>query len=221
MDFFAAFEISAIAVLSPVLLAVGILHLLSAANLGASSLVCNALATGLGALRFTVDLPPPLSGLLTLLFVFFLILAVTVNARLCRRFLRTLSAPPVRVQPRPPRPRVYRPALAQTPVKVKAPAGAPNAKKRIQILSSRAWIIHNDWRDMRAFSVPPAIVEKNKQIPASDQQFRIVYGEDQDILEDTFTISQNLQILIPPEVIEKLRESPLLRFEIVDQPALT
>ena len=218
MDFFTAFEISAIAVLSPVLLAVGILHLLSAANLGASSLVYNALATGVGALRFNVDLPPPLSGILTLLFAFSLILAIIANARLCRRFWGTLTAPqPIRVQPRPARPRVYRPALAQAPVKAPL-AGAPTAKKRIQILSSRAWIIHNDWSDMRVFSVPPAIVEKNKQIPASDQQFRIVYGEDQDILEDTFTISQNLQILIPPEFIEKLRTSPLLRFEIVDQP---
>lgn len=212
-----ALGLSATAVLLPVLLAAGILHLLSAANLGVSTFAFNALAAGLGVVRFSTPTPGPVGGVLTLLFLFFLVLAVVANVRLSRRFWRRLAAP-LSARPAPRRSPAPRPAptpsVTSSPRKV-AP-GAPNVKKRIQVVSSRAWVLHNDWGEIRVFSVPPAIVEKRKQIPASDQNFRIVYGEDQDILEDTFTVGQNLQILFPPEVVEKLKASPLVRFEILD-----
>ncbi len=212
-----ALEISAIAVLSPVLLAVGILHILSAANLGATGLFLNGLTAAVGTVRYTVDLPEPLSGALAALFILSLMLAMTVNARLFGRFWTSLTAPPPPiVRPKPARRQAYPPALAQPPPRPK-PA-ASTAKKRVQIVSSRAWVLHNAG-DIRVFSVPPAIAEKNKEVPASDQTFRILDGEDQDILEDTYTVSQNLQILFPPEVIEKLQASPLIRFEIGEPSA--
>lgn len=218
-----ALGLSTAAVLLPVLLAGGILHLLSAANLGGSLLALNGLAAGFGVLRFTVAPPGPAGGMLSLFFVLFLVLAGVANVRIVHRFwthltgpLPSLTRPEPRRSSAPPRP-ISAPSTA--PPAKRLPPGAPNVKKRIVVVSPLAWVLHNDWGDIRVFSVPPAIVQKNKHIPASEQQFRIVYGEEQDILEDTFTVSQNLQILFPPDVLEKLRASPLVRFEIVDPTA--
>lgn len=211
MDF-VSLQIAVIAVLSPILLAAGILHLITASNIGViSGIVLNLLAAVIGGLRFALDLPDPYSGLLTLLFVFFLILALIANGRFCHRFWTTLSSPPVPARAKSPDPRPAAPVrtFANTVPK-------KDGAKRVQIVSPTTWLLHNDWGDIRVYTVPPAIIEKKNDLPASDRRFRIIYDEDEEAIEDTFTISHNFQILLPPEHLDRLKGKELIRFEIVE-----
>lgn len=227
MDF-VTFQISAIAVLSPVLFAVGVLHLLSASSLGGAAVAFNLLTAMIGGLRFGLDLSPPHSSLLTVLLVFFAALALVADGRLCHRFWKVQSAPP---------------ETARTPVRAKAPvwrtvpkpmsfpaaparvppqtASGPEEAKRVQILSPSVWLLHNDWGDIRVYTVPPAIIERKKGLADSDRNLRITYDTEIDPIEDVFRISPNFQILLPPEYVDKFQSSERIQFEILDTPALS
>jgi hypothetical protein len=199
-----AFEIALIAVLSPVLLIAGILHLISTAHVGASAVALNALAAALGGLRFVWN-PPGHSGkMLTVFFAVFLVLALTANARLCLRFRAARSRPPA-------------PDGEPSPASRRVPPPPPRRddSKHIKVLSPTSWLLHNLWGDVRVFTVPPAIADQNPGLPLSDRRFQITYEEDEPPIDGVFTISSTLQILLPPEHLERLKDKELVRFEIV------
>lgn len=205
-----AFEISLIAVLSPVLLIAGVLHLISTAHIGASALALNALATVLGGLRFVWN-PPAHSGkMLTVLFAVLLVLALTANARLCLRFRASRSRPPAPDQTSSQAPRAAPPARVPP-----EPPPRRDDSKRIRILSPTSWMLHNLWGDVRVFIVPPAIADQNPGLPLSDRRFQITYEEDEPPIDGVFTVSSTLQILLPAEHLERLKDKELVRFEIV------
>lgn len=224
-----AFQISAIAILSPVLFAVGALHLLSASSLGGPAVALNLLTAAIGGLRFGLDLPFSYSRPLTVCLVFFAALALVADGRLCHRFWKALSSPPARAKASV---RTKAPMRAKAPVWTGVPrpppfperpfartASRPEEVKRVEILSPSAWVLHNDWGDIRVYTVPPAILERKKGLADSDRTFRIVYDEEAEPIEDTFRISSNFQILLPPEYVDKLKGSERIHFEVLDAPA--
>lgn len=221
MDF-VALQISTLAVLSPFLFAVGVLQLLSASSLGGPTLALNLLTVALGGLRLGLDLPPPYSILLTVLLVFLAALTLVADGRLCHRFWKVLSAPQTPVRTRVPvRPKVPKPTSFRA---ISAPAKAasrPEEAKRVQILSPSAWVLHNDWGDIRVHTVPPAIIERKKGLADSNRNLRITFDADVEPLEDVFRISPNFQILLPPEYIDRLQGSERIQFEILDTPVLS
>lgn len=206
-----ALQISAIAVLSPVLFALGVLHLLSASSLGGPAVALNLLTAAIGGLRFGLDLPFSYSRPLTVLLVFFVALTLVADGRLCHRLWKALSSPP---------------AQTKAPVWTGAPKPRPfpsptrtlEKAKRVEVLSPSAWVLHNDWGDIRVYTVPPAILERKKGLADSDRNFRITYDEEAEPIEDTFRISSNFQILLPPECVDKIKGSERIRFEILDTP---
>lgn len=218
MDF-VALQISAIAVLSPILFAAGVLHLLSASSLGGPALALNLLTASVGGLRFGLDLPFPYSRLLTVCLVFFAALTLLANGRLCGRFWKALSSPPTPRQA-PVRAKAPTRARASEGTRVPKPppfpaASTPEDVKRVQVLSPAAWILHNDWGDIRVYTVPPAIIEKKKGLADSDRPFRITYDEEAQPIEDTFRISHNFQILLSPEYVDKIKSSERIQFEVL------
>ena len=230
-----ALQISAIAVLSPILFAVGALHLFSASSLGGPAVALNLLTATIGGLSFGLDLPFSYSRLLTVCLVFFAALTLVADGRLCHRLWKVLSSPPARVKtpmrakapvwtgvPKPPQPVApmrSRPTTLFPAHPFARTASRPEEVKRVEILSPSAWVLHNDWGDIRVYTVPPAIIERKKGLADSDRQFRIMYDEEAEPIEDTFRISSNFQILLPPECGDKLKGSERIHFEILDTPA--
>ncbi len=205
-----AFQIALIAVLSPILLIAGILHLISTAHIGASAVALNALAVALGGLRFVWN-PPGHSGkMLTVFFAVFLVLALAANARLCLRFRAARSRPPAPDREPPPTPRRAPPARVPP-----GPSPRRDDSKHIKVLSPTSWLLHNLWGDVRVYTVPSAIADQNPGLPISDRRFQITYEEDEPPIDGVFTISSTLQILLPPEHLERLKDKELVRFEIV------
>lgn len=205
-----AFQIAFIAVLSPILLIAGILHLISTAHIGASAVVLNALAATLGGLRFVWNPPGHAGGVLTVFFVLFLALALAANARLCIRLRAARSRPPAPDREKTPAPRRAPPARVPP-----GPAPRRDDPKGVKILSPTAWLLHNLWGDIRVYTVPSAIADQNPGLPTSDRRFRITYEEDEPPIDGVFTISSSLQILLPPDHMERLKDKELVRFEIV------
>jgi len=216
-------QIAAIAVLLPVLFAVGALYLLSASGLGGATLLLNLLTASLGGLRFGLNLPPAYSRWLTVCFLFFAALALVANGRrLWGRFRKKARPAPQTRAPRRAKAPVWKGVPKPPPFQAApqgAPLKAPSAQedvKRVEILSPSAWVLHNDWGDIRVFTVPPAIIERKKGLADTERPFRIIYDEEAEPIEDLFRISPNFQILLPPEHVDRLRESERIRFEILD-----
>ncbi len=209
-----AFQIALIAVLSPILLAAGILHLLSTTQLGASAVAFNLLAATLGGLRFAWHPAGRTGGMVTVCFALFLILALAANARLCVRFwkARPETPPPDRAPASTPRPHRTAPVTSRVPP---PPAPRKDDSKGVKILSPTAWVLHNLWGDVRLYTVPQGIADQNSSLAGTDRKLRIIFDEDEDPIEGIFTVSPALQILLPSEHLEKLREKELVRFEIV------
>ena len=205
-----ALEIAVIAILSPILLAAAILYLLSTANLSISAISLNLLTVTMGGLRFGIDLPGYYNGIVTVLFAFFLILAIVANTRLV--FQTSGSKVPKRAA-------VRKRSSKPQPVP-HVPTAEPSIpkpdEKNIRILTSTSWLVRNEWGDIRVYTVPEAVIEGDETLPGSDKKFRIVYEEGAEPVEDTFTISQNLQILLPPDLIDRFQTCELIRFEILD-----
>lgn len=205
-----AFQIALIAVLSPILLAAGILHLISTAHLSASAAAFNLMAVALGGLRFAWNPPGHFGGILTALFAVFLILALAANTRLCIRFWTARSKTPA-----PDRAEATEARRAPLTPSSSRPIPGRKDPKGVKILSPTAWLVRNTWGDTRLYAVPPSIAEQNPGLPSSDRQFRILYDEEEPPIQGIFTVSSSLQILLPPEHLEKLKENDLIRFEIV------
>ena len=212
MDFL-SFQIAVISVLSPVLLGGGILFLISTAQITTPAIALNLLAASMAGLRFAVDLPENVKGLLTVFFGFFLILALAANARAIALFLtktpklepevRTRSSVPkgeAAVQPKVPGPSVMK----------------GDESKRVRVLSPTCWLLNNEWCDIRVFKLPTAIAEKNSELMSSARQFRIAYDEEAEPVEESFAISQNLEILLPGDIVNRLQTRELIRFEILN-----
>lgn len=205
-----ALQIAFVAVLSPILLVAGILHLISTAHVGASAVALNVLAAALGGLRFVWN-PPEHSGrMLTVFFAVFLVLALAANVRLCARFRAARPRPPAPDREKPPAPRRAPPARIP-------PGTTPRREdpKGVKVLSPTSWLLHNVWGDIRVYTVPPAIADQNPGLPTSDRRFRITYDEDEPPIDGIFTVSSSLQILLPPEHQERLKDKELVRFEMV------
>ncbi|MSS72713.1 MAG: hypothetical protein EXS64_14665 [Candidatus Latescibacteria bacterium] len=203
-----AFQIALIAVLSPILLAAGILQLISTAQLGATAVAFNLMAVVAGGLRFAWNPPGPLWVILTAFFAVCLILALAADTRLCIRFSRSKTPTPDPAGASEAR----RAPLTPSPAR---PVPGPRDPKGVKILSPTAWLIRNTWGDTRLFAIPPSIAAQNPNLPNSDRRFRILYDEEEPPIQGIFTASSSLQILLPPEHLEKLRENDLIRFEIV------
>lgn len=210
----AALQVALVAVLSPILLAAGVLHLLSTAHLGASAVAFNVMAATLGGLRFGWHPAGRTGGMLTVGFALTLILALAANARLCLRFwkARPESPPPDQAPTPTPKPPRAAPVAARTPAR---PARKKDDSKGVKILSPTAWVLHNVWGDVRVYTVPQTIADQNRSLSGSDRKLRIVFDDDEDPVEGIFKISPALQILLPPEHLERLKEKELVRFEIV------
>lgn len=209
MDF-AALEVALLAVLSPILLAVGILHILSTAHLGASALAFNGLAVVVGTLRFAWNPTGNAGGLITVCLCLFVTLALAANVRAFQAFRRSGLRLPSLV-PGPSGETKAPPATdAIRPQTSRAAEG-----KDLRILSPTSWVLRNAWGDIRVYTVPQGIADQNHSLPSSDRKLRITYSEDEDPLEGIYTISPALQILLPPEHLERLKEKELVRFEIV------
>ncbi len=205
-----AFQIALIAVLSPILLVAGILHLISTAHVGASAVALNALAATLGGLRFVWNPPGHAGKVLTVFFAVLLVLALTANARLCIRLRAARSRPPAPDGEKPPVPRRAPPAHVPP-----GPVPRRDDPKGVKILSPTTWLLHDLWGDVRVYTVPSAIADQNPGLPTSDRRFRITYEEDEPPIDGVFTVSSSLQILLPPEHLERLKDKELVRFEIV------
>ena len=213
-----AFEIAVIAIVSPFLLIAGILYLISATHIGVQAIALNALTVIVGAVRFGLDLPDTFRPVTTVLFGFFLILALVANARIVLRPRSSRSRP--RGLPSVSAPAAA-PVGAPQPTAVPPPAGVPSPArvadaKRVRIIAAKVWLLNNDWCDIRVFTVPPGIIERNKDLLGSTRNFRIVYNEDAEPVEEGFAISQSCEILLPPDLVDKLQSSELIRFEILD-----
>ena len=209
----AALQVALVAVLSPILLAAGVLHLLSTAHLGASAAAFNVLAVALGGMRFAWHPAGRTGGMLTVGFALTLILALAANTRLCVRFWKARpEIPPPDGVPAS-APRRTAPVTSRVPP---PPSARKDDSKGVKILSPTAWVLHNMWGDVRVYTIPQAIADQNRSLPGSDRKLRIVFDdEDDDPIEGVFTISPALQILLPPEHLERLKEKELVRFEIV------
>lgn len=210
-----ALQIAFVAVLSPILLVAGILHLISTAHIGASAVALNVLAAALGGLRFVWN-PPEHSGrMLTVLFAVFLVLALAANVRLCARFRAARSRRPPPPEPAPPPPPASQVRRIPPPPSPSRPASRSKDPKGVKVLSPTSWLLHNLWGDIRVYTVPPAIADQNPGLPTSDRRFRITYDEDEPPIDGIFTVSSSLQILLPPEHQERLKDKELVRFEMV------
>ena len=207
-----AFQIALIAVLSPILIAAGILHLISTAHLGVSAVAFNVMAVMAGGLRFAWNPPGPLGVILTALFAVCLILALAADTRLCVRFW---AARPQSPDPDSAEAREGRRVPAPPAPSFSNPVPGARDPKGVKILSPTTWLVRNTWGDIRLYAVPPSIAAQNPGLASSDRQFRILYDEEESPIQGVFTVSSSLQILLPPEHLEKLKENDLIRFEIV------
>ena len=213
-----AFTISATAILSPLLIAGGILYLLSTANLVGSAILLNTMAVMTGGLRLGLDLPGYSGGVLTVLLAFFLIFAIAANVRLITRprSLRTNRGSGRKRHSKRGKKKLSKPQ-AVVPVPIPAKQSVATAgTSRIRILSPTSWLLLNEWGDVRVFTVPESIIERNKNLKDSDRKFRIVCDDNREVIEDTFPISPVLQILLPPDFTDILQTSEKIRFEILE-----
>ncbi|OGG43277.1 MAG: hypothetical protein A3F84_12905 [Candidatus Handelsmanbacteria bacterium RIFCSPLOWO2_12_FULL_64_10] len=185
MDY-VALQVAVIAVLSPVLLPVRILYLLSTSHIQLTATLLNLMTVIVGALRFTPILPPSHHGFLTFLFVFFLILALVADAQWGRKFLTS---------------------------KIKAKK-API--RRVKIESQNAWVVHKSPGEKRAYRVPKLFLEKHNDYLWSDLKFRITHDQDTEPIEGVFTINEKFYIILPEVLLVRLQKSKRIRFEIVE-----
>ena len=212
-----AFTISATAILSPFLIAGGILYLLSTAHLAGSAVFLNTMAVITGGLRLGLDLPGYSGGFLTVLLAFFLIFAIAANVRLITRprSLRPTSGSGSKIRSKRGKKKVSKPQVV-VPVPIPAKQSLPTGgTSRIRVLSPTSWLVLNEWGDVRVFTVPESLIERNKKLKDSDRKFRIVCDDNREVIEDTFSISPFLQILLPPDFTDILQTSEKIRFEIL------
>ena len=87
----ALLQVVLISVLSPTLIAVGILYILTTAQINLAAIILNGVTILVGWLRFALYISQRYRASLTFLFVFFLILALTANVKLGRKFLAAKS----------------------------------------------------------------------------------------------------------------------------------
>ena len=206
MDF-QTLQIVTIAVLSPFLLFGGMFFLLSTAKIKAAAIAVNTLATMTGGLRFGLDLPEGYQTIFSTLFFFFLILALTVNVRIGFQFSTARTRGPGRGRSLPVK-------SATAPQRVGD--GGKDESKLVTILSRNAWQVHNEWGDIRVFKVPGPIMDNHEDWAGSMRQFLITYEEDAEPIEEPFTITKNFEIRLPNNLVNKLQNSELIRFEILD-----
>ena len=218
MDY-VAIQIATISVMSPLLLGAGILYLISTANIGIPTIALNLMATAVGGLRFAGELPECYHGIWTVFFLFFMVLAYAANIRICIPIRSSL----VKIWKSS---RVKESTISQVPNKKssqdsKKPKNlefkiTPKANADpVQILSPTSWSVNNKWGDIKVFTAPQDIIEKNQDLLSSPARFRIIYDEELQPIEDVIQISKNSQIMLPPNHTEKLKGCDLIRFEIL------
>ncbi len=177
-------QLVAVAVLLPVLLALGFLYLLSTSHINLAAIILNLLTAIVGALRFTLILPQSYHGLLTFLFSFFLVLALTADVQWGRRFWALKAKKPI--------------------------------ISRVEIESQNAWVVHKNPGERMTYRVPKPFFEHHPDYIWSDLKFRIICDNDVNPVEGKFTINEKSQIILPEDLISKLRKSQMIRFEIVE-----
>lgn len=181
-----ALQIAIISTFSPILLVLGILYLISTANVHVSALVLNLLTATVGGLHFSFDLSQPYPKILTFLFVFFLVLALTADVQWGRRFL----------------------ALKVKEKKVPA--------RRVKIESQNAWVVYKNPGDRMLYGAPKSFLERHSDYIWSDLRFRITCDCDVNPVEGKFTINEKSKILLPEDLLSKLQKSQMIRFEILE-----
>jgi hypothetical protein len=181
-----ALQVSVIAVLSPILLPLGILYLLSTSHVQLSAILLNLMTAVVGVFRFTPALPPSYHGFLTFLFLFFLVLALVADVRWGRKLLSSRAKPK------------------------KAPV------RQVKIVSQNAWVVHKSPGEKRAYRVPKLFLEKHSDYLWSDLKFRITHDQEPDPIEGTFTINEKFYIILPEVLLARLQKSKKIRFEILE-----
>lgn len=181
-----ALQIAIISALSPILLAIGILYLISTTHLHVSALVLNLLTATVGGLHFIFDLSQPHPKILAFLFVFFVVLALTTDVRWGRRFL----------------------ALK---VKKKKPP-----VRGVKIESQHAWVVYKNPGERIFYGVPKSVLQTHSDYIWSELKFRITCDRDVNPVGGKFTINEKFRIMLPEDLFSKLQKSQMIRFEIVE-----
>jgi hypothetical protein len=101
---FAALQVVLISVLSPILIAAGILYVLTTAQINLTAIALNFGTILVGWLRFALDISQRYRASLTFLFVVFLVLALTANIQVGRKYISAKKKKPVvsRIEFEPP-----------------------------------------------------------------------------------------------------------------------
>lgn len=183
MDF-TILQIVIISVVSPILLAVGILYILTTAQINAAGIAANSLAVAFGGLQFAFGGIPRVRGALTLSFCFFLALALTADTRLGRRYIAERKKKPI--------------------------------ARRIEVESHNAWVVNKPADEEMVYRIPGVFLKNHPEYLGSDLQFRITCESSVDPFGGSFAVDGNANIAIPPNILPKLNESQMIRFEIID-----
>ncbi len=186
MDF-VTLQLATTAVLSPVLFGLCVLYIISTSHIQLTAILLNLLTVITGTLRLTLTLPPSYRGFLTLLFIFFLILAVVADVQWGRKFFASKAK-----------------EKKKTPV------------RRVKIESQNAWVVYKNAGEKRAYRVPKLFLDKHSDYLWSDLKFRITCDDGAEPIERECTINEKFYILLPEDLLTRLQKSKVIHFEILE-----